>query len=313
MRSISLLLFLLLCAVASFSYAQDWRRVRSFDDYSVTGISFVNPDTGFMVSQGGVCGITYDGCENWVPRLVSSEAILEDVHFLNNRLGLTCGRYGRIFRTTDGGMTWQNVSFPDSTAWFISIRLLDEERAVAVGFARTGQKGASKGVLLTSADGGQTWEQQTTSGVEFGNLFVSDNGNIYFQSWGFLHMSRDKGKTWRAIKTLDGKPGRATAIRGAAGMLVGNHGMTARSTDNGQTWEPTGADSTMNYTSVVMPHPDTVFVGGHGGVVLKSIDGAQTWTEEYPPQVFDIYELAIVGDYLYCAGTGGSIARLKIR
>jgi photosystem II stability/assembly factor-like uncharacterized protein len=307
------LILILATALSVTVSAGEWQPLTSGTEQAITGLSFPHPDTGFFVTHGGELGTSFDAGDHWTVMPVDSTIPLESVHFYNGRRGLACGRNGGLMLTVDGGETWENHNLGDTKIWLISVRFVDSMHAVAVGMDRENGQSPHRGVLLTSDDGGRTWKRHETTGVEYGNLYVSQNRNVYFQSWGYLHMSQDRGRTWRAIKTLDGKPGRATAIMDNSGVLVGNYGMAAWTQDNGRTWQPSVPDSTTHYTGVAQLTTDSVFIAGHKAVVMVSADGGQTWKHDLPPDLFDIYELQLAGYYLYIAGTKGKLMRLKIR
>jgi photosystem II stability/assembly factor-like uncharacterized protein len=301
----------MMCLAVSLK-AQEWEQVTAPTENNISGVTFPNPDTGYFVTQAGELGFTFDGGRNWRMLPIELGVVLEDVHFLNTRLGLACGRDGAIYRTTNGGRTWENHSLTDTLPLLLSIRLVTEKNAVAVGMSRETDT-PLRGISLVSADGGQTWTRQESMGLGYGELFAVPGGPVYFQSYGQLHMSRDGGATWRTIRTVDGKPGRATAIYGGTGILVGNAGMTAHSSDKGKTWEVTPADVNLHLTSVVLVNADTGYAGSVGGQILMTTDGGATWENDPVPGENDIYDLALAGDDLFAVGREGYILRKKVR
>lgn len=281
---------------------------------NITGIHFIAADTGFLVTHAGQVGITYDAGRIWRMMTISPDAILEDVSFLNNRLGLVSGRNGALFVTRDGGRRWEDRSLPDTLEWLLSVQWIDSARAIAVGMTRNPATPLA-GLSLITSDGGRSWQRQESMGLGYGDLYLSPGGPVYFQSYGKLHMSRDSGQTWRTVKTLDGTPGRATAIIGRIGVLAGAGGRIMYSHDNGRSWNDASTEITNPFTCLRMLNTDTGYVAGLGGIVMKTTDGGVTWISlELDESLrFDIYDMDIAGDQLFLVGQYGTILRARIR
>ena len=306
----ALLLLLILCVAVS-ARAQEWEQIDIPTTSNISSISFPAPDTGYFVTQTGELGFSFDGGRNWRLLPIEPGVPLEDVHFLNSRLGLACGRQAALYRTTNGGRTWENHSLRDTIPWLLSVRWISDKHAVAVGMTRE-KETPIRGFSLRSSDGGKTWERQESMGLGYGELFTLPGGPIYFQSYGQLHMSRDSGENWRTIRTVDGKPGRATAIYGRTGILVGNAGMTAHSIDKGRTWQMTPVSADLHLTSIVLVNADTGYTGGVGGQILRTEDGGATWDNESLPGEKDIYDMAVAGNFVFAVGKDGYLIRKKI-
>ncbi len=172
----------------------------------------------------------------------------------------TEGGPGRVFRTTDGGATWQDVS-PAGTEGLqfrdVEARSADVALVLAIG------EGELSRVYRTS-DGGQTWDEtfRNTDPAAFYNcmdfypggrrgLAVSDPVDGKFR----VIATSDGGRSWEVLPS-EGMPdstgeynfaasGDCLVIRGRHAWF-GSGGAAARvfhSTDRGRTW--TASDSTI--------------------------------------------------------------------
>ncbi len=167
---------------------------------------------------------------------------------------------GRIFRTTDGGRHWRDVTPPDTVG--LSFRDVEARSARTAFVLSIGPGDASR--IYRTTDGGTTWDQ----------VFVNDNDAAFYDCMDFyaggrrgLAMSdpvggrfrilstKDYGATWQVLPSA-GMPEAATEYGFAAsGDCLVTAGRTAylasgggqarvfRSDDYGRTW--TAADSTI--------------------------------------------------------------------
>lgn len=306
-------LILILATTVAVTHAETFVPVANDITDNITGIDFVSPDTGYLVTQGGVLGYTHNGGRTWLTSTIAPGIVFEDVSFLDGRLGLACGRGGALYLTRNGGRHWENHSLGDTIPWLLSVQWIDSRHAVAAGMTRE-EASPLVGFTLVTSDAGSSWQRQETLGIGYGELFLADSGPVYFQSFGKLHMSRDGGQTWRTIKTLEGTPGRVTAVNGRVGILAGAGGRLMYSHDNGKTWNDVSVEKTNAFTCLRMISADTGYVAGLGGIVLKTTDGGATWTDISldASLSFDIYDMAITDDHLLLVGQYGTILSAAI-
>ncbi len=93
--------------------------------------------------------------------MLAKEASLQDVTFVDDRIGWAVGDRGLILRTTDGGATWRRQD-AETDALLSGVWFADER----VGYVVGGQAlpaGRSCGVLLTTTDGGVRWRHVDAS------------------------------------------------------------------------------------------------------------------------------------------------------
>jgi len=182
-----------------------------------------------------------------------------------------------VYRTNDGGATWQVASsgMPTSTATRVT--------ALAVDPRRTWVVYAGGAQLWRSVDRGHHWVSLSTAG---GPLAVSA-------------IVVDPRNSDRVL----------CAARGAAGG-----GAVVRTTDGGSSWSesfpPGGAEA------LVLDPMDTdiVFVGGHGGISM-SLDGGTTWAPiNGGLAVARVTALVVdgTGTVLHAATDGGGVFDLEL-
>ena len=138
-----------------------------------------------------------------------------------------------LYRSADGGTTWQEVA------------TLDAHRIEALAFAPDGTAYAGVGFegpeLFRSNDGGQTWSNlgPVATGENVHTvmaLAATDDGAIIAALNAGTYRSTDRGATWQLA--ID-RNHRALATHGRNEILAGGSGVH-RSSDGGRSWEEAG-------------------------------------------------------------------------
>ncbi|MFQ5453636.1 MAG: YCF48-related protein, partial [Candidatus Zixiibacteriota bacterium] len=87
-----LLLTLIIITILSIKInAQGWIAVEFPLEENINGISFVHPDTAFVVTKTGKLVRTFDTGKTWDIFNAAPGISLEDVHFINSDIGFICG------------------------------------------------------------------------------------------------------------------------------------------------------------------------------------------------------------------------------
>ena len=209
--------------------------------------------------------------------------VLSSTHMVTATTGWGVRRTGpnrqpsSLWRTTDGGSHWSNVSPADLVAGqhLVGADFLDGTHAW-VAFVSPDQRGSTTAVsVLRTSDGGSAWQSATLtvpfppenafpvslsfSGAQDGWLLAHPLAGMS-SSPGWLYVTADGGVTWRLVAPVTGEsngvPGAPPPVtkglplggpvllqgRGS-GWLTGSYASTApaylfHSTDGGATWSP---------------------------------------------------------------------------
>lgn len=205
---------------------------------TLTAVHFADDKNGWAVGQWGAILHTADGGENWsIQRLETQEdRPLFSVHFTNANDGLAVGLWSLVLRTQDGGKSWTPINLPTPPDGGKADRNLFRIFASAKGELFVA---AERGVVLRSADYGQSWQYLNT---------------------GY------KGTFWTGVALKDGT------------LLVGGlRGTIYRSKDDGRSWQPVASGSKSSVTDLV-EGGGHVFGTSLDGVLLDSTDGGTTFT-----------------------------------
>ncbi len=140
----------------------------SFLDIQYKRIVFPTPDIGYALTRG-MCMKTIDAGDHWFvtdTALASSGgmfSILEDAHFFSADTGYIVGWYnGFSGYTLNGGEAWMD-QFISNNQWY-GIDFPSREIGYLVGW----------GQFMKTVDGGQTWEDETSSLINSSSIYSLD-------------------------------------------------------------------------------------------------------------------------------------------
>jgi len=186
-----------------------------------------------------------------------------DVWFKDENNGIIVGAYGQMFKTTDGGATWNNVADQlDNPDRFHlnSIEQIQPGSLVVVGEA---------GLIMRSADNGDTWEtlESPYEGSLFGAVSTRQlNGLLVYGLRGNVFRSSDFGDSWEEIEVnTEQTLNSGSAFKDGTIMLVGNNGVVLKSYDSGRNFTTTVREDRSSLVGITESM--------EGGIVLVGQDG----------------------------------------
>jgi photosystem II stability/assembly factor-like uncharacterized protein len=219
-----------------------------------------------------------------------------------------------VFRTTDGGATWQKVLFKDNKTGAIDI-VFDPKNSNTL-FASLWQvyrtpwsldSGGPGSGLYKSTDGGTSWKRLEVHGLPagiMGRIGVSvsgaDSNRVYAlieSKEGGLYRSDDGGENWTKINDDGRLRQRAwyfTHIfadpKSADTVYILNTGML-RSTDGGRSFNLLNAPHGDHHGLWIDPDNPQRLINGNDGGATVSTDGGKTWTTQYNQPTAQFYHV----------------------
>jgi photosystem II stability/assembly factor-like uncharacterized protein len=165
----------------------------NLEDYSdsIFAIHFFNAQKGIIV-KGRLILATEDGGTNWTIVNDQSEVALDNLQFVSSTVGYAAGgitydgySVGEIYKTTDGGLTWNRLNGDTVGSEITSMYFVDASVGFYFNFDNQ---------LFKTTDGGLTWNE------------VIDDNNEYSTSMVFVDTNIGYSTTFdgRIIKTIDG-------------------------------------------------------------------------------------------------------------
>jgi photosystem II stability/assembly factor-like uncharacterized protein len=234
-----------------------------------------------------------------------------------------------VYRTTDGGATWEKVLYIDENTGAIDLVMdpgdprtifaaMYQRRRTAFGFSASG--GGSG--LYRTLDGGDSWHE-LTEGLPEGDkgrigldVYRRDGNLLYALVEGSTpeergtYRSLDRGETWERMSDMNPRPMYFSLIRidpnNPERIYVGGVIMQV-SDDGGRTWwEQDGYWSIHvdNHAMWINPDNSNHIVLGHDGGMATSWDAAVTWQHHDNIPVGQYYEIGIDmrDPYYVCGG-----------
>lgn len=302
-----------------------WTPQASGTTADLSAVAFVDANRGWVASWiGGKIMSTVDGGAVWSPVDTAHGADeVEGVRpqalaFVSATQGWAVG-FG-ILRTTDG-LTWSRQSLPAghefATLWGVSF--VSATEGWAVGWDDVSQ-GIDRGVILHTADGGDNWTVQDSSGARslYGVAFVSPSegwavgADIYHTTDGGAHWTaqttRRSGNPLGAVSFAG--PTRGWAVDSRGGVLAYGDPAPADAPGAPQGWIERFSDPGVGSID------DMSFVdGGNGaalanGWVLTTTDGGATWTKRVSPSSVGTHGHIAMGDGRHIWIGGGSASQV---
>ncbi len=215
-------------------------------------------------------------------------------------IGISPG--GPIYRSTNGGVSWQQVHAPNSISYFSTTTSLPDGKILLTDLS--GQLN-----FYFSTNNGLNWEEQTLP-VFFGTPFLVPSGTLFsIQSIGGhqVHRSANEGATWEEVALTFDADEQPQSIMGlnSGRLLLSTDRHLYFSDNDGISWQPMPhfPEQPQEF-SLVRPLPNGDLLGRRNGSLFRSSDEGTTWSfSNYGIRQADTRQLTFVTDSLQFAVT----------
>jgi len=259
-----------------------WRSIPGVS-YSWELSSMFFTDSLFFWALTGVDQISHteDGGNTWITG--PSPTGWGEMFFVNHDTGWMTDSH-RIYRTTDRALTWEE-QLPMQGPAICDLYFTDALHGWAGG----------EGLLLKTADGGESWESYETDvlflAIEFSDML---NGWAVGGWAGELYHTLDGGNTWEDKRA--GSDGYITAISfgspdfGLASYYEDDYHSLLMTTDGGAGWDRlTILEDSIRWNALWVEDDINAWACGDDGTIVHSDDRGQSWVvqrEEVPGDWF---------------------------
>jgi photosystem II stability/assembly factor-like uncharacterized protein len=247
------------------------------------------------------------------PVTVVPQGSLKGVFFADSSHGWIVGEQGRIYATSDGGLTWVRQE-SSTTAELQRVQFINTNVGWIVGH---------ENVALRTTDGGTTWSRMatgTTSAHFVGLSFVNATTGWIVGSENVLK-TVDGGATWTAQNAGVSTPSGAISFVNSGKGWIDGGGRIVSTADGGATWssQSTEFTSITGFDHFAYFH-DARFISDSTGIMagwergsdilFRTTDGGATWTRFQLHESFAQWHGIAFGDarHWWAVGTRGNLA-----
>ncbi len=263
----------------------------------------------------------------WVAVPLSTDADLLDVVFTDDQTGWLVGSQTSVFKTQDGGKTWQPAFTQPLKGDVLNEdgqRTELKARFISVDFTADGREGWIAGkprLVLHTQDGGKSWFAIPLNKRIEGNpikiiAFAAGTAEMVMDT-GFVFKTTNGGKVWRAL-TPTSAGGIRNVDRLADGSYVavsvrGSSYLTWKPGD--QNWQLRERESSRRIQNLVFVNETQGWMLNSGGEVQGTQDSGKTWSKPYTPDLASaagLLDAAIDGTgRLWITGGNGTLLSSK--
>ncbi len=281
---------------------QTWEAQSTETSKHLHAVHFTDSSNGWIAGQNFSLLHTGDGGQTWTDRqsadwedgdpgdnhgrFISIQFLDEDIGWLVGQVDTMwydpfdmpiIGGYGVVYHTNDGGQSWQEPS-RDLHQGTVSMHYVNQDTGWAVQSAQLPDM--QGGGILTTRDGGQTWEQQyNTPGYRGTVRFLDEQTGWVVGNQGLAIHTNDGGNTW---ETKSHSAGSSLLhiffVDRKTGWASGNNGTILHTDDGGMSWQrqESGAGNRV-LSNMHFIDRKTGWVAGSGGNLLHTVDGGANW------------------------------------
>lgn len=241
---------------------------------------FIDANTGWAGSNGGVILKTTDGGSNWTAQFTGNLYNFWDVHFIDANTGWAVGDYGTIYKTADGGTTWTKVTTTIPGVTLQSVYFADATYGLI----------AAEGSIYRTVDGGTNWASISgLGGSPINDIYMVNNSTAWaVGQYGTIYKLTRSGSTWTATTQTSGTSNELWGVYfkdASNGFAVGAipdggggyvDGRLLRTTDGGATWQKNDTNALPEPLKDVTVSGDTIVAVGKNGAVYQR-SNADIW------------------------------------
>ncbi|NOX64194.1 MAG: DNRLRE domain-containing protein, partial [Chloroflexi bacterium] len=264
--------------------------------------AYPSKDVIYAVGDESAVGISTDRGETWRWMSLrpdgdeSSNPYFLAVSCTDEQTCWVGGRYGRVYKTADGGRTWTAQLLPGGGRPVYDIQMVTDQ----IGYVGSNFDGAGKNGLFYTEDGGETWiasgADGTNPGVDISMVNPTD-GWMAVRNFSYRYTT-NAGRYWRRVINTDLAQGIYIAVQaldddqdgavdkvwlaGCQGPLVNEEcqpaGKVVYSEDAGATWTYQALpDDAPPLNDVHMFDAQKGWLAGEDGALLYTNNGGASW------------------------------------
>lgn len=299
----------------------------AFGNFSFSQQCSVNAGTDQIITCGNSTNLYADA--GWVSSSINDTVQYQvyGVCFPTSYTGYAVGCWGKMYKTIDGGMSWQYL-YSGTSFYLTTVSFVDPNFGIASGptnriiktnngggtwsvvytdsnpsqdfvsvqmtDANTAYAGGANGRLVKTTNGGSTWTILNTANMLYiKSMSFPSLTTGYVAGWGGVFKTTDAGATWSG-QLLSGNWRSIKFIDENNGFVVGS-GSGFKTTNGGATWTSMGPDASgirIWFTDLLTGY---IIQEGSPYKILKTIDGGASWMVAASPTNTEFQDMCFSG------------------
>ncbi|CAN5174181.1 hypothetical protein BH20ACI1_BH20ACI1_20760 [soil metagenome] len=279
-------------------------------------VYFINENKGWIAGSGGTLLATIDGGKNWKKTINFTQDTIKQVYFSDENNGwLLCERniYSRganassyLLKTSDGGKSWDTISFTDS----------GRERITKIFFTKDGFGFAvgEAGALFALQNDKQTWKKSPSPMryLLLDGVFTDESRGAIVGAGGTIFFTEDTGSTWNQATIAgksDAKLNSIFFINQKTGWTVGTNGKIYQTINGGKFWREQNSTVSLNLNDIFFNDTAEGWAIGDDGTILHTTTAGNIWTSESTKVKHKLEKIFFAGKNGWIVGFGGTILK----
>lgn len=232
------------------------------------------------------------------------------IHMRTATTGYICGSNSAIYKTSNGGVSWDSV--------VTNIAAAQSLKDIFFLNANTGwtcqNLSTNAGSVWKTVDGGANWTQYTLTGQTgtairvYGISFVDTELGWAINYTPRPYKTTDGGATWTRDSIIDAFGGFMYDIQmlnASTGYICGSSGRIYKTTNGGALWDTLSKPVNNTWNALHFRDVNNGTVVGSNGAIIKTTNGGVSWTlaNNGGSTLNAVYMLS--NDSGYCAGSSG--------
>jgi photosystem II stability/assembly factor-like uncharacterized protein len=225
-----------------------------------------NQTKGLRSTNGGATWIAMDN-------ITTTSKYFRSISMVNSNTGYICGSSGGMFKTTNGGVSWDSLPFPGTQLLY------------SVDFVNTNTgwtSSSSSSYLWKTTNGGNTWTSQSgpTSAVYCVDM-VDANTGWFSGSSGKIWKTTNGGNNWTAQTShYSSTLYWVKMLNVNSGYICGLSGTVRKTTNGGTSWDTVHTPYTASQYKCDWVDVNNGIVVGSSGYTIRTTNGGTSWTLE---------------------------------
>jgi len=256
-----------------------WSLQKSGEKLHLYDVSFCDDTNGWAVGESGFILHTTNGGTTWSPQQSGVTGNLRGIQCLDASTAWAAGQEGALLKTVDGGKTWILQQKAQDMLKQLNRKFLPSFFCVRFSDARNGYAVGHPGIILHTADGGETWQQQSSgTSVVLYKVAILDHNTAWISGGGgvILHTTNG-GAAWVMQKSGVNFMLNSIAFAGAIKGFAVGHKCILHTEDGGGTWSKFDIPLSRWLCAIKFIDAQNGWTVGDSGTIYHTEDGGKSW------------------------------------